>query len=109
MALAEGLAKAIVLLEQQLDQAASRPVIACGIEPVKPLADQGPDLLELLVLDPAHELARPFPDCGCGLLRRLLERLALRGREDAERRAARELAERLRRQPQARAPRPRKR
>ena len=49
MALAEGLTKAIVLMEQELDQAASRPVIARGIEPVQPFADQGPDLLDLLV------------------------------------------------------------
>ena len=49
MALAEGLTKAIVLMEQELDQAASRPVIARGIEAVQPFADQGPDLLDLLV------------------------------------------------------------
>ena len=37
------------LLEQQLDQGAGRPVITGGIEPVEPVTDQGPDLLDLLV------------------------------------------------------------
>jgi hypothetical protein len=49
MALAESLAKDVVLLEQQLDQTARRPVITGGIEPVEPVTDQGTDLLDLLV------------------------------------------------------------
>ena len=49
MALAEGLAKPVVVVEQQLDQAAGGPVIASGIEQVEPLTDEGAKLFNVLL------------------------------------------------------------